>query len=82
MFDNKESEFVVPLDLYISRLTQLEGALQSSGRGVKVEIFYADNDPPEDAEFIPFKGRIERYDDNSLDISGLSGLNLSGSGYR
>ena len=79
MFENEESEFVVPLDLYISRLTQLEGALQSSDRGVKVEIFYADNDPPEDAEFIPFKGRIERYDDNSLDISGP---NLSGSGYR
>jgi len=38
-----------------------------------------EDDAPEDTKFVSFKGRVERYDDNNLEISGPK---FSGSGHR
>ena len=79
MFENEDSEFIVPLELYVSRLTQLEGALRYSDSEVHVEIYYADDEAPEDAEFVPYKGKVQRYENNDFEDNGP---NLSDSGYR
>lgn len=60
------------------RLKELESAIIPDDGNVRVEGFYSNEDAPEDAEFVSFKGRVERYADSEFEGSFP---NLIGSGF-
>lgn len=80
MFENDQTDFVIPMGLYTARLESLERAL-SSGESVnpKIEAYYAEDGSPNDSELTPYKGVVKDHSRNSDD---LSGPNLRSSGYR
>ena len=83
MFENDNSDFLVPLDLYVTRLRQLEDAFVGTNhnRGLPVETFYADDSAPEDSEFSSFSGRAVDFSEDPDQGHHLSHPSLSGSGY-
>jgi hypothetical protein len=80
MFENDQTDFVIPIGLYTARLESLERAL-SRGDSVspEIEAYYAEDGSPNDSELTHYKGVVKDHSRNSDD---LSGPNLCSSGYR
>ncbi|KAL7563259.1 hypothetical protein ACA910_016626 [Epithemia clementina (nom. ined.)] len=76
LFESDETDFVIPLSLYVSRLSSLERAL-SREHNPRVEASYA-NASGEDGFLEFFSGRVE----NVVDEDSLSNPTLRGSGYQ
>jgi hypothetical protein len=76
VFENDETDFVIPFSLYESRLRQLEQALES-GESVVVDALYATEH--EDEEFLPYQGHVAEASVNQDTIIQPS---LVGSGYH
>lgn len=82
MFETKETDYVIPYSLYVSRLEQLEAALnqdKSLNRQTNIDVFYTDHDGREDSEFVPYGASIVDLNHNVLDDTDP---NLNGSGYN
>jgi Bromodomain len=79
IFEYEESDFIVPLSLYVSRLRQLESVLSRPRSEHVVDVFYANEEREEDGVFTIYPAKIERFDDRTAD---MNDPNLKGSGYR
>jgi hypothetical protein len=80
MFENDQTDFVIPMGLYTARLESLERALSSGeSDSPEIEAYYAEDGSPNDSELTHYKGVVKDHSRNSDD---LSGPNLCSSGYR
>jgi hypothetical protein len=80
MFENEQTDFVIPMGLYTARLESLERALSSGeSDSPEIEAYYAEDGSPNDSELTHYKGVVKDHSRNSDD---LSGPNLCSSGYR
>jgi hypothetical protein len=80
MFENDQTDFIIPMGLYTARLESLERALSSGeSDSPEIEAYYADDGSPNDSELTHYKGVVKDHSRNSDD---LSGPNLCSSGYR
>jgi len=79
VFENNNSDFIVPIDLYVSRLRQLEVAVTNSSRGISVEAYFAGEE--EDAEFTAYTGSALAFTEDPDNGQEQSHPSLSGSGY-
>jgi len=83
VFENDSSDFIVPLDLYVTRLKQLEDAVADADRDVEVEAFFGEEDvEDEDAEFVAYPARGVDFSRDADNGQALSHPSLSGSGYN
>lgn len=78
LFENDESDFVIPIGLYTSRLQQLEQALVAAQDAVDIEVYYR-VEKREDPELTAFTGHIVSVVDTEEEEGDL---HLRGSGYR
>jgi hypothetical protein len=79
MFENDQTDFVIPMGLYTARLESLERALSSGESSPEIEAYYAEDGSPNDSELTHYKGVVK---DHSRTSDDLSGPNLCSSGYR
>ena len=77
LFETGQSDFVVPIGLYITRLQQLEASLAAPSASLEIEVYYKE-DEHEDSELQPFLGRIDNVDPSNI----AEDSHISGSGYR
>lgn len=78
MFETDEPDFIVPIGLYIARLSDLEKViLENDATDRRVQAFYAQCG--DDSELMPYDGFLKGWDDENFDSSDA---NLLGSGYR
>lgn len=82
VFENDNIDFIVPLELYVSRLRQLETAVADTDQDVAVEAFFAEESPIEDSEFASFAGLAIGFSEDPDNGQELSHPSLSGSGYN
>jgi len=84
VFENDQTDFIIPMGLYTARLQSLESALRNRDTTadlVGIEAYYADEGAPDDSEFLPFQGLVrEHFNDD--ENNAFNDLNLCGSGYR
>ena len=79
LFESDHAEYLIPSNLFISRMCALEKYLVSDSER-KIQVFYMPEDPVEDAEMIAYPGTIV---DHSFDLEdGIIGSHLTKSGYR
>jgi hypothetical protein len=79
VFETDASDFIIPIGLYRSRLTDLESVInEDGGLGVNIEAFYGD-ERENDADLTPYAGRLEGWHEDTFDSTDP---NLIGSGYR
>jgi Bromodomain len=76
VFENDETDFVIPCCLYETRLRQLEQALEST-ESVVVDAFFATQQ--EDEEFLSYQGNVS---DTPLNHDTIMQPSLVGSGYH
>jgi hypothetical protein len=79
MFENDQTDFVIPMGLYTARIESLERALSSGESSPEIEAYYAEDGSPNDSELTHYKGVVK---DHSRTSDDLSGPNLCSSGYR
>ena len=77
LFESDEIDFVIPLSLYVSRLSALERA-HSYEKHPRVEAFYANNESEEDGFLTPYPGLVL----NLVKDDSLGHPTLSRSGYQ
>jgi hypothetical protein len=79
MFENDQTDFIIPMGLYTARIESLERALSSGESSPEIEAYYAEDGSPNDSELTHYKGVVK---DHSRTSDDLSGPNLCSSGYR